>query len=265
MIDNRRGMQVIAERYLAPQLTVAQAKRLDIVSAFEDKFTSGQWFIDPETDKIKCHPVKLWDTPWDFVRMASDLKCSLYFDIFHHMGIVHHRCLSCWKVVVRPQNFHDLLGIRDTMHDNLFRWGMFGKIGIEMRPYVSGHYNAFFYFNSKIDGLDGLKRLREEFSMAPAYLKRGCTEYELSLGEGPRDMTAPDPYNRDPGSVHAIAALESALDRKSFYETNSFTQPRFAKIRVYRKWLDWAAKHDPDRVEIHFGDHPFSQCQHIEE
>jgi hypothetical protein len=110
--------------------------------------------------------------------------------------------MNCWKVVFRPQYLRDMLNLKNMMEKLVGRHGYACKLGMEMRPWTSGHYGkmglwgAYWYNNSQQDGIrcwenvkngleedERLKHLLEDVDEdgypIRLVLKRGCTEFEV--------------------------------------------------------------------------------------
>lgn len=128
------------------------------------------------------------DTPWIFAELPKDRECGkwhkVYFDKFH---ILPRGCMHCWKVVARPKNLDELLGVRKLQA----KMGLPSKCGVEMRPSETykGIHLAFWY--GPLGDLEGSRelckvvrrRVRGALSLdTPVILKRGCTEMENTFG-----------------------------------------------------------------------------------
>lgn len=128
-------------------------------------------------------------TPWCHAKGTPQKHCGLDHDIlFNHFHIIPPRCLQCWKVVVTPRTFDELLKLEQLEKE----LDVPCKCGIELRDYTPKHYGGYFYNNSLDEGRECLdvvqnavkERLSEETADS-VILKRGCTEYEMIKGPSP--------------------------------------------------------------------------------
>jgi hypothetical protein len=108
-------------------------------------FRDQGWHWDAESGKLTtAFPTSMSeDIPW--ITQNLDFDCFLWNRMFHHgvakQQMVHTHCQTCFKVVVMPRNFLELI--------ELERWqaacGLRCKCGIEVRDYVSRLYGGYFY------------------------------------------------------------------------------------------------------------------------
>ncbi len=89
-------------------------------------------------------------------------------------------CQECYKVVIRPESYDELLSLYPIMKELDFA----SKLGIEKREEVDALYGAYFYCNSLKEGLERLDIVNFALTGTnmQAFLKRGCTEYEAEFG-----------------------------------------------------------------------------------
>jgi len=216
--------------------------------------TSKEWkqrnYICPETHKIMVNQYSEWNTPWDFVN--NDPKrvawCRAGQDLAEMYQMVPPFCVSCWKVVVKPQKHSELIQLRDIQREMALEDpAVWCKCGIEQRPYVPGLYGGYFYTDSKEDGLNRLEQVRDvlwsKIPDIPICLKRYCTEFEKSLGD------SIDTEKRNPKDAQDIQDFYLAHLKKTQVHPQ---QPRIIKLEVYQGWIDWGWKFgtDEDRKEI---------------
>jgi hypothetical protein len=150
------------------------------------KLLRSGYHIDPETGKITTIlRSKAHDVPWVYTRSDPRLNCTLWTEVhFKALDIFPEPCLNCWKVVVRPRTFKELIMLLEIQKEHTTR---FCKCGIELRDYVHGNYGGYFYNHGMTEGLDCLDDVRglvaEHISPdVPVVLKRYCTEFELKFG-----------------------------------------------------------------------------------
>jgi len=129
-------------------------------------------------------------SPWYHNRMPTNRSCFLWNDIFfEYFKFIPRGCRNCWKVVIvtnkRPsrQRVLDLFTLRDI----LVRLNVPSKCGVDIRLHTPNRYSGFIY----ADNLEAGKRyyhlikdaLSTEFKNSTVILKKGCTEFEHSVGD----------------------------------------------------------------------------------
>jgi hypothetical protein len=209
--------------------------------ASEDWFTifhnlSQQGFIwDPEDGKLRIKgQLQLTNnTPWCHTRSSADKRCTFDHNIiFNNWRILTPRCLECWKVVVAPRNFDELIKLEKLQ----LTMDVDCKCGIELRDYTPRHYGGYFY-NSSLDA--GRKRYLEVKDAvseavspecgATTILKRGCTEYEMVAGPSNR-------WHINKTQEKFLEQIEAYVDvRQSLHE-----QGTQLKRNIRMKWVLWA-------------------------
>jgi hypothetical protein len=225
--------------YKAMQMggSVARWHQEDWFSFFSN--LNAQGFIwDGEDSRLRQ---KGWlgltnNTPWCHSKSTPQKHCSLDHNIiFNNWGIIHPRCLECWKVVVAPRNFHELMMLEDLQTKMDFD----SKCGIEIRDYTPRHYGGYFYNCSLDEGREKYKIVKDAVSEyispecgATTILKRGCTEFEMVNG--------PSLYwNINKNQEKVLEIIESFVDvRRSMSE-----QSLMLKRNVHMKWVVWAHSH----------------------
>ena len=121
----------------------AKWKSEDFISLFERfKKLGFAWSSDTgKYDRLAPNALTL-ATPWCHTRPEPRLKCSLDHSVlFNEYGIISTRCLNCWKVVVTPRTFSELL----TLEKIQIQMDCPSKCGIEVRDYVPKFYGGYFY------------------------------------------------------------------------------------------------------------------------
>jgi hypothetical protein len=123
--------------------------------------------------------------PWLYVRPKPELDCHMWHRVlFDIMDVFPPKCGECWKVVVRPRNFRELMMLLEIEENHTERYC---KCGHEERPYVFGQWGGYFYCDGKEEGLEVYKEVRAlvDKLISPdvsVTLKRYCSEYELKYG-----------------------------------------------------------------------------------
>jgi len=120
----------------------------------------------------------------------TDLDCSM-FHIFHNNVFkkegIHSFCHDCYKVVIEPNGLEQVDKINKWQRSTCESLGWACKVGMEYRNYTARHWGAYFYCRGLKDGRAKYKVVRgwvddnlgEDI---PVYLKRACTEFEISMG-----------------------------------------------------------------------------------
>lgn len=190
---------------------------------------------DPTTMTMQQMGVKhiASNTPWVHCRGAASKRCQLDHNIlFNIYGIIPKRCLECWKVVVTPKSFKELLQL-EWLEKKL---DVPSKCGIEMRDYTPKFYGGYFYNDSIEEGRECYDKVkdavRENISEETAegvILKRGCTEYEMIKGPSPFWHLTKEQEDFCRDITHFIK-----------YEHSNHNQPDLIKNHVHMKWVLWA-------------------------
>jgi hypothetical protein len=216
---------------------------------FFSKLTAQGFIWDPEDTRLRQKGVigLTNNTPWCHVSSSHDKHCSLDHNvIYNNWRIIHPRCLECWKTVVAPRTFHELL-LLEGLQKQL---GFDSKCGIEMRDYTPRHYGGYFYSSSLDEGRARYKEVKEAVSEvlspevgASVILKRGCTEYEM--GSGPSLY-----WNINRQQEEMLKIIEAFVDvRLSHGQQSSMLQRN-----VHMKWVLWAhANGDMSYVDYNGG------------
>lgn len=155
------------------------------------------------------------------------------------------RCQNCWKVVAKPRTLKELYQVLDIQK----AIDIPSKCGIEQREYVPSHYGAYWYNETKEDGMDCYENVRKQVSECiskdvPVILKRGCTEYEQGVN-GPSDKWKPfEGQHKYEEYIKAKIELMKANEGQS----------EFLKTMVKDKWNRFAhSRGDFSYVEFNDG------------
>lgn len=118
------------------------------------------------------------------------LDCAMmhifHGNVFQAKGI-HSFCHNCYKVVIEPRGLEDVDKIAKWQRETCDSLEWACKVGMEHRNYVPRHWGAYFYCRSVKEGRAKYKVVRDWVDTnlgkeIKVYLKRGCTEFEISLG-----------------------------------------------------------------------------------
>lgn len=179
-----------------------------------------------------------YNPPWLYVRHHTDHNCFLDRSIiYNRFGIIPPRCRNCWKVVVEPRTIREL----DQLHDIQIELDQPAKCGIELRKWTGRNYGGYFYNSSKEEGLAKLDMVRSAVwrkidPSVPVYLKRACTEIELSEG---RSDQWPEITDSDKDWVDYI-------NRHVVVEQRQVPQSDLIKVHIMKEIIEYAFMHgDP--------------------
>ena len=158
-------------------------------------------------------------------------------------------CLSCWKIVVKPETFEQLMMLLEWQ---ITEYKGYCKCGMEDRPYVPGNWGGYFYAESYQQGMEIHNKVRAGVDkyLSPdvsVTLKRYCTEFEMQFGPSDIIETAlkNGGYNDKLGrSLYIPSEVESITWEKicedSFEIQHSETEP--PKIIATHVIGNWAKK-----------------------
>jgi len=232
--------------------------QFDVDGTLKDSLREQGWHISPKTlrwthiSKIAVVGVDP-DNNWIFPNHDPSQKCKLFQTIVIKCNIIPKPCLGCWKVVVHPKNLLQLMQLLKWQEEYVKGYqgiSRFCKCGIEERDYVPYNFGAYFYCESKEEGLARKADVRKAVDLIdpslPVILKRYCTEFEIRLG--PSDKYKPTP---------AMEALEEKIFRR-IDVSSAYPQPHQPKdiqdsIKV--KWIKFAwGREDPTAIMFNDGE-----------
>ena len=189
--------------------------------------TDGRW------RRVGAYRSIVQSTPWCHAKGSIHKHCNLDHNIiFNQFDIIPPRCLQCWKVVVTPTTFDQLIKLEQLQ----ISMGFPSKCGIEMRDYTPKFYGGYFYNHSLDEGREKLeivqKAVAEHISKEIAdevILKRGCTEFEMLKG--------PSPYwHMTDEQQEQYDIIEALVDVPRGNTGQDEMQKRMVRI----KWFLWA-------------------------
>jgi hypothetical protein len=173
------------------------------------------------------------NTPWIHACGADTKRCQMDHNImFNLYGIIPKRCMDCWKVVVTPKSFKELMQLEWLQK----KMEVPSKCGIELRDYTPKFYGGYFYNNSVEEGQACYERVKDavakDISKKTAegvILKRGCTEFEMVNGPSPfwHITKEQDDFCR-------------AITNYVRIEQNNHEQAKIMQNQIHLKWVLWA-------------------------
>jgi len=173
------------------------------------------------------------DTPWMHINQGHTKRCGFDHQIcFNQFRIIPPRCLECWKTVVTPTTFDELMKLKEIQEGFNFPC----KCGIEVRDYTPKFYGGYHYADSLDEGLAihevVKKAVKENISKEVAdgvILKRGCTEFEFLKGPSTS-------WHMNKGEERLLSLIENYVDQN----TTNVGQSKEAQHHVLSKWFLWA-------------------------
>jgi len=185
--------------------------------------------VTPRTKRFMAY-----NTPWCHARHLIGKHCALDHQVtFNAFGIIPPKCMNCWKTVLTPKNFDELVIWKEVQENDI---SYAAKCGIELRDYTPKHYGAYHYAASLDEGReqyeDVYKKAKKYLSKETAegvILKRACTEYEMIKGPA-SSWTLTKEEERMLELIEAYVDVPQATKR----------QPQMTKPTVMIKWALWA-------------------------
>lgn len=180
-----------------------------------------------------------WDTPWihQHKHLGPDRDCEMWHQLFFEQTKwTPTFCKSCWKVVVNIPTVEMLFAMYE-LQKILYHPC---KCGLEHRPTDERRYGAYFYNESKEQGLETLEKVRlavtdrmgSELGADPTkiFLKCACSEYEIQNGP---------PAEYEPTKEQL--ALEDGYKKYVVTNNISFEQRIHQEAAVMLRWIHHAA------------------------
>lgn len=186
--------------------------------------------------------------PWVYIRY-SNKNCTLLRTFIY--GLISKRlptserfipseCQNCYKVVVRPEIYDDLLKLKGVMEGMDYP----SKCGIEKREAVDALYGGYWYCDGLKEGLERLNQVK--FALLGTgmeiFLKRGCTEYEAEFGPS-------DAWEIKEGQV----AIEEEVSRRLRVDNFKFPQEPHEIKSIMEGWEAYATELGP----VYKGSHDY--------
>jgi hypothetical protein len=213
---------------------LAAIHRGDYLGAISGLFSKG--FYINQQNKITRDPIGPdITTPWIYHLRTCKNNCLKWNAImFTHFNVIPKECFDCYKVVVRPRNIVELIELlkfQKSLPEEIHC-----KCGIETREYTPALYGGYWYARGLEEGKLRYKQVRASMNYMfgedfVVYLKRACTEYELTFG-------ASNKWELDPKERAISEWIDNNFDDSVWgYESNN---PDFLEIHVMDKWLKFA-------------------------
>jgi hypothetical protein len=236
-------------------------KNTNILPSLKPLFDKGILMIRPEDQKIVySKPQLLWEVPWVYGVVSNTRLCSHDTRVkFEFLKILPHRCLSCWKIVVRPKTLLDLMKLMELQQTS---WKGESKCGLEVRLWVDAPYGGYFYFDTMEEGLDAYPKIvdmvKEHLNPDTVVtLKRGCTELEHYFTDKHKKDTSQyeEMYDED------MEKRENMVDAIFDVPIIPVNQPWYVKMHVIQRWIEHAQKYsDPTASLFNMGEKLYKPC-----
>jgi hypothetical protein len=192
-------------------------------------------YIDTKDHKWHKFPGVAIDVSWIYVNPNPDLYCMTYHSIVDGYGFIPTKCLDCYKIVVMPRTFTELMQLlklqQALIKSNPKCWC---KCGTEHRDFVSRNYGGYFYTRGLEQGRIRYKTVRHGVSEnispdVPVILKRYCTEFELQFGPS-------DQYRQPVGADE----IEQMFFENVQLSQEAVPQPEFVQKHIIHQWMMFA-------------------------
>jgi len=213
---------------------------------------TGGRFVSVESQKIHKTPALSTEAVWIYVNPNKNMFCNEYQLIVKGFGFIPQRCLECYKVVIMPRSFHELMVLWELEEkvaiENPTFWC---KCGIEKRDFVNRNYGGYFYCHGLEVGKQRYKTVRKliDDNLSPdvnVILKRYCTEFELMFGPS-------DKYEQPPGALE----LEKWFWDNVEIQQDAYKQPEFIRQHVVQSWMMFAWGRGDKTVLLYNNGEPF--------
>ena len=192
-------------------------------------------YVDIETKRLHKVAAIKSEPYWVYINPNPDLLCTEYRAIVKGFGFIPKTCCNCYKIVVQPRSFHELMQLYDLQEEmakeNPKCWC---KCGIEEREFVPRHYGGYFYTQGLEVGKSRYKTVRAKVDKhiskdTPVILKRYCTEFELQFGPSDR-------YEQPPGADEVEKQIWETIEIVS----GGVKQPQFIINNTIQTWMVFA-------------------------
>jgi hypothetical protein len=192
-------------------------------------------YIDVDTGKISKFPAIDPEPYWVYTNPQPDVPCLELKAISDGFGFIAKACRDCWKIVVVPRSFHELIQLYELQLQMVEENSQcYCKCGVEPRVFIPWHYGGYFYARNKPDADKLFERVKNRVSesLSPdvvVYIKRGCTEFELKYGPS-------NTYKRPEGSDE----IEKYFWENVNAEKGATKQPDFIVKNIIQGWMTFA-------------------------
>lgn len=212
----------------------------NLASRLDPLIRQGTWYWNLANRFTRLLPPGVdSDSPWIFAHLG--FRCQkwhkIFFDLLSQKTMVHSHCHDCYKVVLYPRSFVEMLKVEEFQQINK----NVSKLGMDIRDYTDHIWSAYWYCR----GLDMAKDVYLRVSYfansmldtdegAPeVIIKRGCTEFEMALGDSSKWEITENQLE-----------MEEWLDNHiSFIDFVRNFQCDIIKEKIHWSWIRWAHAH----------------------
>jgi len=213
-------------------------------------------YIDIDSGKVSKFPAMDASPMWLYTNPQPDIPCIELKAISDGFGFIAKMCRDCWKIVVVPKSFHQLMQLYDLQKKMVAEDSKcYCKCGTEPRKFIPWDYGGYFYARNVKDA-DNLKeyvKKRVSESLSPdvlVYRKLGCTEFEMKYGPS---NTYKRPERAD--------EIEKYFWENVNAEKGATKQPEFIIQNVIQGWMLFAWGRGDMTVKLYNNGEPlFRPC-----
>lgn len=217
----------------------------DVLRPVKELLVKGTCRVDHESGKIVLRTEGFGKRNFLFSGVDKERKCMLWSFYFNHYGLIHKECLGCWKVVAKVKRLKELVKMLSVQKE----MGLPSKCGVELRAFAKrgGLYSGYWYVplgSGMKEGLELKERVVKELADAgvevgEVLLKRGCTEFEMVVG----DSKEWDKIAKEQEWEQKSVLLDSLFvsNELEWPEARMKFENLCVKPLVLREWVEYAA------------------------
>lgn len=209
--------------------------KLRVLLPVMELIQSGKWTLEDGLIKYVASSEASLGNGWWLSVVPEDRDCLRWLQVFFgYYGIIPEPCFGCYKIVVMPRNFDELMIIKKLQEE----MGFPSKCGIEIREYVGRNYGAYWYAPLG-KGLGAARRLLNEVKQMlerhfgkegpKVILKRACTEMERKYGDS-------NLWRQNEQSAEFYKLLESSYAIVESSQADS----EYKRATTLNQWIKWA-------------------------
>ena len=235
---------------------------MNLMENLEPLVRKGTWYWNADGKFTRLLPPAM-DSNCNWISSDLTFRChkwhKIFWDLLTQKSFVHSHCQECYKVVLIPRSFAELLeveALQKRMADC--------KCGIDMREYTKHHYAAFWY-NRGLDMAQGCYAEVRQWAddilgedaigkLPDVTIKRGCTEFEVQ-------GTAGDSLHWCTGVQQNY--IEQWLDSRLLFDPyDVMGQTEDIRQLIRLKWMRWAYPHGDETYIPHNAHEPlYKSCR----
>jgi hypothetical protein len=219
--------------------------RKDLITKIKPLLTREGYHLRPDGKIDKVVQSSAFETPWIHLHQDHLNDCGLWHRIvFAFWHIMPSYCQNCWKVVLAPKTFEELLDVYEVLKE----FGHPSKCGIELRLTDTRKYGGYLYNQGREQGENTYMKIKKKLPQIPALLKCACTEYEMEFGP-PAEVEITDEQRW----------MEDWIKKWIVIPNEVFTQPEHLQAYVMLKWIHHAKATGDLTYKVATGGHTLSR------